>query len=134
MEGVSAQIEFAQQWANAFTKCQAPLQDLGSRSARYVSLFGMHGLRTPRVAEFSVQDDVFRDGSSSPATIGNYVKGFKCFLAWCHALQLPITEATDFRVAEFLKDQAPRGKSVPHRVHRALIWAEKAFDVQLYFS
>ena len=127
--GLSSKSDLAADWEKLLVKCRAFLLEVGPLSPRFEKLFGPLGTRTPRDAHLAVQDDSFRFGSSSPATITGYLKEVKGLFAWAASLAYPIDKLGEFDVASFLKDQCARGPSVPLGCYRALIWGEKVLDM-----
>ena len=82
----SAQKELVCAWGNVIVKRRALLLELGASSPRFVKMFGAGGCSKPRVTMLDVQDDVYRDQCTSPATVDNYAKDTKCLIAWAFSL------------------------------------------------
>ena len=101
---------------------------------RFKKLYGHDGATEPDAAYLQVQNDSFRAGSSSPPTILGYLKAAKLLVDWSLACRASFCTLSEFEVACFLKDQCPRGVSVPNGVYRGLIWFEKSMDVCLHTS
>ena len=127
--GLSSKGDLAADWEKLLVKCRAFLREVGPLSPRFEKLFGPLGTRTPRDSHLAVQDDNFRFGSSSPASIAGYLKEVKGLFAWSAALAYPADKLGEFDVASFLRDQCARGPSVPLACYRALIWGEKVLDM-----
>ena len=131
---VSAKGDLRVSWEKVLCDCRALLKELGPVSPRFCKLFGADSAAKSLDAALAVQDDIFRDQSSAPQTVANYVKDTKCFFAWLRSISRDVQIIDEFDVATFLRDQVPRGPSVAHRVFRALVWAEKAFGLRLFAS
>jgi hypothetical protein len=119
----------AASWSKVLAKCRVLLQEFGDSSPSYCELYGRG---QPSLAHQAVQDDVFRDKSAAPDTVAGHVRAVGDLRRWCGCLSLKIIELHVLDVAAFLKDQSPRGKSVPQRVFRGLCWAERAFGFSLH--
>lgn len=126
---LSMTMDLALAWEKVLAKCRALLVLLGSTSPSYCELYGRG---PPSSVHLAVQDDVFRDKSAAPDTISGHVRAFEDLRRWCACLGLVLTDLRMLDVAAFLKDQIPRGKSVPLRVYRGLCWAERAFGLVLH--
>ena len=121
---LSAKGDLADEWKKVLLKCRCFFGDHNVLLPRYIKLFGKDGKRSPPAAHLEVQDDSFRAGSTSPATINGYLKELNVLVAWAASFGLCFVTLSDFDVAVFLKDQCSRGPSVPNGCYRALIWGE----------
>ena len=83
----------------------------------------------PSAAHVYVQDDVFRDGCASPATLRGYLRALSDLALWSGSLHTHISNLRELDVAAFLRGQSSRGTSVPPRLYRAIVWMEKGFWV-----
>ena len=93
-------------------------------SPRFVELFGAGH---PTSGHLAVQDDVYRDRCTNPATIRGYLRGLDDLTLWSGGLRIPMPELREFDVAAFLRDQSSRGSSVPLRLYRTIVWLEMCF-------
>jgi hypothetical protein len=122
------------EWRKVLVLCTQFLKEHRLILPRFGKLYGPGGDAVPSAAYIQVQNDSFRYGSSSPSTILGYLKAAKLLIAWTRACNADFTMLTEFEVACFLKDQCPRGVSVPNGVYRGLIWFEKCMDAKLHTS
>lgn len=127
----SARADHFRSWEKILRACRRLLVDFGESSPRFVEL---HANGPSTAAHLAVQDDVYRDKCSAPATVLGHVQALENLLQWSSSRGLSLTEIKVFDVAAFLKDQADRGPSVPLRIFRGIIWAERAFGFNLYSS
>ena len=95
-------------------------------------MYGADAFLKPRVTISEVQDDVFRDQCTFPATVDKYAKDTKCLIAWTFSLSTSLEALDEFDVASFVKGQAARGPSVPRRVRKGLggegVWVDFACE------
>ena len=122
------------EWRKVLVLCTQFLKENRMIMPRYAKLYGIDGDIVPNAAYLQVQSDSFRHGSSSPDTVLGYLKAAKLLMAWTRACNVNFTVISEFEVACFLKDQCPRGVSVPSGVYRGLIWFEKCMDAKLHTS
>ena len=120
------------EWRKVLILCMQFLKEYRLVLPRFKKLYGQDGDLEPDAAYLQVQNDSFRFGSSSPPTILGYLKAAKLLVNWALACSRNFSTLSEFEVACFLKDQCPRGVSVPNGVYRGLIWFEKSMDVCLH--
>ena len=111
--------------------CFAMLKVLGSKSPRYAELYSASGLDESVMA---IQEDLFVTRSSNCTVLRNHLKDSERLLAWCVSIGRDIDDLSPIKVASFIRDQLPRGKSVPSRVLSTLVWFQRVFDIPLYVS
>ena len=125
----SAKANLDAEWEAVLVKCRAFLKEHGPLLPRFVKLFGEDGTGIPHASHLAVQDDCYRSGSTSPATVLGYLKGAKCLVAWSAAVGYDFDALSEFDVASFLRDQCSRGPSVPSGIYRSCIWCYKGIRV-----
>ena len=130
----SLKDDMVMEWRKVLLLCTQFLKEHKLLLPRFGKLYGPDGESVPSAAYIQVQNDSFRYGSSSPSTILGYLKAAKLLVAWTRACNADFSKLTEFEVACFLKDQCPRGASVPNGVYGGLILFEKCMDANLHTS
>ena len=118
-------------WGIVLRNCRALLLRLAENSPRYIEYYSSG---PPSEKYLLVQDDVYRDKCADSATVRTYLRSFAELEKWAASVGLNVWDMRQLDVAVFLRDQSERGKTVPNRLYRALVWAEKAFGLTLHTS
>ena len=122
--GFSSKRDLDSDWETVIQKCFALLMAFGDESPRWVELFSG---KEPSPAHWEVQADTFRMGCDAPATVDGHRETVLLLHDWTKSLGFSLCALTHFDVAAFLRDQHTRGKTVPLKSLRGLVWAEKCF-------
>ena len=82
----------------------------------------------------AIQEDLFLSRATNCTVLKNHLKDSERLLAWCMSINRNINELSPMTIAAFIRDQLPRGKSVPRRVLSTLSWFERSFAIPLFVS
>jgi hypothetical protein len=127
---LSLRKDEAQSWDTVLEKCFALLLAFGGDCPRWVELYSSG--QEPSTAHLAVQCDTFRMGCDAPTTVDGHRKRLLLLHDWAKAILLSFSSLSPFDVAAFLRDQHTRGKTVPMKMYRGLVWTEKAFGWTLH--
>jgi len=111
--------------------CFAMLKVLGPKSPRYAEIYSASGVDESVMA---IQEDLFVSRATNVSVLRNHLKDSERLLAWCVAIHREVDDLSPMKVASFIRDQLPRGKSVPSRVLSTLVWFQRVFDIPLFVA
>ena len=111
---------------------------IGVQSPRFCEMYGSDkdNLRTPCLAEVNLLNiSFFVSSKGKPiqaCTVAGYVRDVTHFLEWIKSINSVISVISCFRVAAYINDQRPLGKTVPIRRLHALRWLEGVTKISLH--